>query len=216
MTPLVYIPLVHNPLVHQILLNILTSYRLLVFNMKINRLVIGVVLIVLALVVLDLMVAFLNPPNDGDGTITGDGTYSTHVSLMGEDTIEGEFTVTKGTTINFFICDEDNFKKYSDSKSYADIEKYELMEDADSGSFDFETPKGDSVLESVKWYVVFDVRDSGGNETIVAYEMEFLPYQNAVYYMKVILILVGIVDVVLAFKSELKESFQEKSRGKQE
>ncbi|MFW9893590.1 MAG: hypothetical protein ACFFFO_15390, partial [Candidatus Thorarchaeota archaeon] len=61
-------------------------------------------------------------------------------------TIEGDFTVTSGNDVEFFICDADNYDKWINGQS-ANV--YQHRSRTTTYSFEFTIPTDDT------WYVVF-------------------------------------------------------------
>jgi hypothetical protein len=74
------------------------------------------------------------------------GNYYTISSAAGEGwTIEGDFEVTSGNDIAFFICDADNLDRWSNGQSSVG---YEVRDRTTFYEFEFEVPYEDT------WYVV--------------------------------------------------------------
>ena len=182
--------------------------------MRIRFIIFGVILIIIALVLLSIIVAFLNPPVEDTETIEGGGSYSAHLSLMGDDIIEGDFKIKQGT-VNFFICDEKNHKEYRESKSYEGIETHELMEGVSNGSYKFTIPEEGAWYETEKWYVVFDCSDSSAGKTVIESNIEHKPYRTLQYYVKIILIVIGAIGILRGIMPRKRRKWREERASKE-
>lgn len=180
--------------------------------MKTARVVTGVVLIIAVLILPGAILGSLNPPKDETMKITGEGHATAHVALVGDDPLSGEFKVKEGN-VTFFICDEDNYKKYRDTGpgSYWRIEHHELMENKSAGKYDFTIPEGDTMLEIQKWYMVFDTYWNNQDTTEIDSSIEFTPFTTLVFYLKVIVIIICLVSIATGFIPEKKTVEQIKS-----
>jgi len=179
--------------------------------MNIGRVISGIILIAIALVGLDMLTEFLNPPVDETETVSMNGSYTYQATLMGDDVMEGEFTV-ENDTVTFFICDEENYDKYKESGNYSDITAYKLMEDVSSGKFEFTTPEGETFYETKTWHVVYDTSNSTGNSIDIESHIEYDPYRTILGYVKIIFLVIGAVRIIQGFLPK-KRKVEEKENG---
>ncbi len=175
--------------------------------MYIQKIIAGLIIIAIALVVVDMAVEWLNPPTEDEEKISQNSSFSHQITLMGDDVIKGDFTVANDT-VNFFICDDENYKDYKDSKNHRTIETFELQENATNGTFTFTTPEEDSIIGSKIWHIVFDTQDSNGSKTTVDYTIEYEPYRTLVYYAKIILLALGAIRILQGLMPKKKPKEQ--------
>lgn len=175
--------------------------------MYFHKIFAGLVIIVIALVVVDMAAEFLNPPVEDEEPISLNSSFSNQVTLMGGDVLRGDFTVDNDT-VNFFICDEENYDKYKESRDYRNIETHELLENVSKGDFKFTTPEGDSFFETESWHVVFDTHNSSKSESVVDFNIEYEAYRTVIYYTKIILLIFGSIRILQGLRPKKKPSEQ--------
>jgi hypothetical protein len=180
--------------------------------MNFGRLVAGVIIIAIALVGLGMMAEMLNPPVEDEKSVSGNSSFSYQATLMGEDKIEGDFTVDNDT-VTFFICTEDEYDEYSKTKNCSSIETFALLENVSSGNYSFETPAGDSIIASETWHIVIDTSDSSGDPVILDINIEYDPYKVVLYYVQIILLVLGSIRIIQGLLPAKKEGKNGENEG---
>lgn len=92
-----------------------------------------------------------DPHNEWEFDIAGYSWQSLYAHRTAYTGLYGDFEVTSGTDVTFFIVDQENYDLFEAGKAYS---RYALLEDVVSGHYEFSIPRDDD------WYLVWSNRDS--------------------------------------------------------